>query len=89
MSFDIRVMEGSGNIPFIGRVVELTRERVTVEHEETALRRTFHFDADTYVRSTDGKKREGDDIPKTFRHGETVVVASTDGTLATLVRAIH
>jgi ectoine hydroxylase-related dioxygenase (phytanoyl-CoA dioxygenase family) len=89
LSFDIRVTEASGNTPFIGNVVELTKDQVTVEHEDTGARRTFAIDSDTYVRSTDGKKREGSDIPATFVKGETVVIASSNGSLATLVRAIH
>ncbi len=89
LSFDIRVTEASGNTPCIGNVVELTEDRVTVEHEESGARRTFAIDSNTYVRSTDGKKREGRDIVTTFARGETVVIASGDGTLATLVRSIN
>jgi len=89
LTFDIRVTEASGNTPFIGNVVELTEQQVTVENEDTSARRTYSISPDTYVRSTDGKKREGSDIPTTFAKGETVVIASSDGRLATLVRAIH
>jgi ectoine hydroxylase-related dioxygenase (phytanoyl-CoA dioxygenase family) len=89
MSFDIRVTEASGKTPSIGRVVDLTQEKVTIEDEKTKARKTFLIDGNTYVRSTDGKKREGADIPKTFEKGETVVIASGDGRIATLVRAIH
>jgi ectoine hydroxylase-related dioxygenase (phytanoyl-CoA dioxygenase family) len=89
LSFDIRVTEASGNTPFIGNVVDLTEHQATVEHEDTGARRTFAIDSNTFVRSTDGKKREGADIPTTFAKGETVVIASSDGSLATLVRAIN
>jgi ectoine hydroxylase-related dioxygenase (phytanoyl-CoA dioxygenase family) len=89
MTFDIRVTEGSGNTPSIGNVVDLTQEHVTIEMQRSGARRTFVIDRNTYVRSTDGKKREGEEIPKTFHAGETVVIASIDGNTATLVRAIH
>lgn len=89
MSFDVRVMEASKNTPFIGHVVEITQQQVTLEHAETGQRRTYAIGPDTYVRSTDGKKREGSDIPTTFVPGELIVVGSDDGKLASLVRASH
>jgi ectoine hydroxylase-related dioxygenase (phytanoyl-CoA dioxygenase family) len=89
MSFDVRVMEASKNTPFIGHVVEITLQHVTLDHAETGERRTFALGPDTYVRSTDGKRRVGNDIPTTFVPRELIVVGSDDGKVATLVRASH
>ncbi|MOA02898.1 hypothetical protein D3C78_1223750 [compost metagenome] len=86
---DIRVTEASGKVPSIGAVNRLTEERVTLRNDLTGAKETFAINPDTYVRGTDGKKREGADIPKTFHIGETILVNSDDGQSATLVRSIH
>lgn len=89
LSFDVRVMGASGRTPFIGHMVEITQQHVTVAHAETGEKRTYGIGPDTYVRSTDGKKREGVEILTTFDPCELIVVGSDDGRTATLVRATH
>lgn len=89
MSMDIRVTEASGKVPSIGDVVSLTENQVTVRNDRTGAQQTFAISPETYVRGTDGRKREGSDIPQTFKVGEKVIVNSKDGQSATLVRAIH
>ena len=89
MTMDIRVTEASGPIPTIGSLVRLTESQVTVTDARTGTARTYTVTPDTYVRSIDGKKREGSDIPTTFKPGEQVIVNALDGRNATLVRSIH
>ncbi|MFP3368659.1 MULTISPECIES: phytanoyl-CoA dioxygenase family protein [unclassified Pseudomonas] len=89
MSMDIRVTEASGKVPSIGKVLGITPDQVTLRDQRTQQEKSFAIVPQTYVRGTDGKKREGDDIPKTFQIGETVLVNSDDGLVATLVRSIH
>jgi ectoine hydroxylase-related dioxygenase (phytanoyl-CoA dioxygenase family) len=89
LSMDIRVTEASGKVPSIGNIVSLTQDRVTLRNERTGAEECYAIDADTYVRGTDGKKREGADIPATFQVGERVIVNSDDGRTATLVRSVH
>lgn len=89
MSMDIRVTEGSGRVPSIGSVISLTEEQVSVRNDRTGANETYAINPETYVRGTDGKKREGAEIPKTFRIGERIIVNSLDGQNATLVRSIH
>jgi hypothetical protein len=89
MTMDIRVTEASGPTPTIGNLLRLTESQVTVADARTGAERTYAVTPDTYVRSTDGKKREGGDIPTTFKPGEQVIVNALDGVNATLVRSIH
>lgn len=89
MSFDIRVTEASGKVPSIGKVVSLTENQVIINNEGSGAEERFVINPDTFVRSIDGIKREGADIPFTFNHGETILVNSDDGKAATLVRSIH
>ena len=89
MTMDIRVTEASGPTPTIGSLVSLSEVRVTVRNEKTGADETFTVNADTYVRSTDGKKREGSDIPNTFAPGDQIIVNAPDGKNATLVRSTH
>jgi ectoine hydroxylase-related dioxygenase (phytanoyl-CoA dioxygenase family) len=89
MSMDIRVTEASGPTPTIGSLVRLTETQVTVRDARTGTEMTYTVGPDTYVRSTDGKKREGSDIPSTFKPGEQVIVNALDGRNATLVRSVH
>jgi ectoine hydroxylase-related dioxygenase (phytanoyl-CoA dioxygenase family) len=89
MTMDIRVTEASGPTPTIGSLVSLSEARVTVRNEKTGAEEAFTVNADTYVRSIDGKKREGSDIPSTFAPGEQVIVNAPDGRNATLVRSTH
>lgn len=89
MSMDIRVTEASGKVPSIGAVSSITEEQVTLRNDRTGAQETFAIKPDSYVRGTDGKKREGADIPTTFAIGETILVNSDDGHSATLVRSIH
>jgi len=89
MSMDIRVTEASGPTPTIGSLVSLTEAQVTVTDTRTGEAKTYTVNPDTYVRSIDGKKREGRDIPYTFKPGEQVIVNALDGRNATLVRSIH
>lgn len=89
LTFDIRVTEASGPTPVIGPMVRLSEQSVTVRDERTGEEKTFSIDPETFVRSTDGKKREGADIPTTFAVGEEILINSHDGRRATLVRSIH
>ena len=89
MTMDIRVTEASGKVPSIGGVVKLSEDSITIHNDLKAADETYAITADTYVRSTDGRKREGAEIPKTFTTGEKVIVNSEDGQSATLVRSIH
>lgn len=89
MSLDIRVTEASGQVPTIGNVVHLEEGSIEVCNERTGQHEQYRITDATYVRSTDGKKREGAEIPKTFQKGEKVIVNSKDGQVATLVRSIH
>ncbi|WP_028222477.1 phytanoyl-CoA dioxygenase family protein [Paraburkholderia oxyphila] len=89
LSLDIRVTEASGKVPSIGELVSLSEEQLTLRNERTGAEEIYAIDAQTYVRSADGKKREGADIPNTFKPRETVIVNSLDGRVATLVRSIH
>ena len=89
LTFDIRVMEASKNVPTIGPVISLSEEQAIVRDEQSGEEKTFIIDADTYVRGTDGRQRFGEEIPKTFETGETILINSKDGKSATLVRAIH
>lgn len=89
MTMDIRVTEASGPTPTIGSLVRLTETQVTVTDAMTGAEKTFSVSPDTYVRSTDGKKREGSDIPNTFKPGEQVIINAHDGRNATLVRSTH
>ena len=89
MTMDIRVTEASGPTPTIGRLVKLSEAQVTVADARSGEEKTYNISPDTYVRSTDGKKREGSEIPGTFRLGEQVIVNALDGMNATLVRSIH
>lgn len=89
MTMDIRVTEASGPTPTIGSLVSLSEARVTVRNEKTGVEETFTVNAETYVRSIDGKKREGSDIPSTFVPGEQIIVNAPDGRNATLVRSTH
>lgn len=89
MSMDIRVTGASGKTPSIGAVESLTENEVTIRNERLGAQETFAIHPETYVRGTDGKKREGAEIPKTFSIGETVLINSDDGQSATLVRSIH
>jgi ectoine hydroxylase-related dioxygenase (phytanoyl-CoA dioxygenase family) len=89
LSFDIRVTEASGPVPSIGSIISLSQDQVVVRNEKSGNEEAFRIDPETYVRSTDGKKREGEEIPKTFSPGERVIVNTEDGERATLVRSIH
>lgn len=87
LSFDIRIIDGSDPRLSIGKVCNMTDDAVTIRDEKSGERRTFSVDPDTFIRSTTGLKQE--DLKSTFRLGETVIINSMDGKLATLVRAIH
>lgn len=89
MSMDIRVTEASGKVPSIGSVIRVTEDQVTLLNDRSGVEESYAIDANTYVRGTDGRKREGAEIPLTFHAGEKVIVNSKDGQSATLVRAIH
>jgi hypothetical protein len=89
LTMDIRVTEASGPVPTIGSLIDLTQEKVTVRNNKTGAEETYTVNSRTFVRSTDGKKREGADIPQTFKMGEQIIVNSLDGRNATLVRSIH
>lgn len=89
LSMDIRVTEASGKVPSIGSVISVAEDRVTLRNDRTGAEESYAIDASTYVRGTDGKKREGAEIPRTFHVGEKVIVNSKDGQNATLVRSIH
>jgi ectoine hydroxylase-related dioxygenase (phytanoyl-CoA dioxygenase family) len=89
LSMDIRVTEASGKVPSIGALLGLSEDRITLRNERTGAEEFYAIDANTYVRGADGKKREGASIPGTFKRGETVIVNSQDGRVATLVRSIH
>ncbi|UXJ50233.1 phytanoyl-CoA dioxygenase family protein [Pseudomonas citronellolis] len=89
LSMDIRVTEASGKVPSIGSVLGITEDRVTLRNDRTGAEESYAIEAGTYVRGTDGKKREGAQIPQTFRVGERVIVNSRNGQTATLVRSIH
>ena len=89
LSMDIRVTEASGPVPAIGNLVRLTPEQVTVRNRRSGAEESYAITAETYVRSTDGKKREGADIPSTFQAGELILVNAIDGRTATLVRSTH
>lgn len=89
MSLDIRVTEASGKIPSIGNVVALQEDRIEIRNDRTGENEVFAINTASYVRSTDGKKREGAEIPQTFSTGQKVIVNSKDGQNATLVRSIH
>jgi len=89
MTMDIRVTEASGPVPTIGSLVGLTQEKVTLRNNQNGAEETYTINSSTFVRSTDGKKREGADIPQTFKMGEQIIVNSLDGRNATLVRSIH
>lgn len=89
MSMDIRVTEASGKVPSIGDVIHLSEDKITIHNDRVGVEETYTITGDTYVRGTDGKKREGAEIPQTFRSGEKVIVNSKDGQSATLVRSIH
>src|SRR4051812_20673226 len=89
MTMDIRVTEASGPTPTIGSLVRLSEAQVTVADARSGAEQTYIISPDTYVRSNDGKKREGRDIPTTFEAGERVIVNAPDGRNATLVRSIH
>ncbi|MBK5010897.1 hypothetical protein IAE33_002757 [Pseudomonas sp. S60] len=89
LSMDIRVTEASGKVPSIGQLVSIDENQVTLRNDRTGAQESFVVDAGTYVRGTDGKKREGAQIPATFQAGEQVIVNSRDGRGATLVRSIH
>jgi ectoine hydroxylase-related dioxygenase (phytanoyl-CoA dioxygenase family) len=89
LTMDIRVTEASGPTPTIGRLVSLSESAVTVVDAQSGLTKSYAVSGDTYVRSTDGRKREGADIATTFKAGEDVIVNAIDGKNATLVRSIH
>jgi ectoine hydroxylase-related dioxygenase (phytanoyl-CoA dioxygenase family) len=89
LSMDIRVTEASGPVPAVGNLVRLTPEQVTVRNDRTGVEESYAITAETYVRSLDGKKREGADIPSTFQPGELILVNAIDGRNATLVRSTH
>lgn len=89
LSMDIRVTEASGKVPSIGSVLSVTEDRISLSNDRTGKEESYAIGADTYVRGTDGRKREGADIPLTFHVGEKVIVNSKDGQNATLVRSIH
>ena len=65
MSFDIRVTEASGRVPTIGPVKEINEEQVTLIDSQNSRERVYRINTETYVRGTDGKKREGEEIKKT------------------------
>lgn len=89
MSMDIRVTEASGPVPTVGSLVRLTPDQVTLRNRRSGAEESYAITAETYVRSTDGKKREGADIPTTFETGELILVNAMDGRTATLVRSTH
>ncbi|MBV8806114.1 MAG: phytanoyl-CoA dioxygenase family protein [Sinobacteraceae bacterium] len=89
MTMDIRVTEASGPTPAVGSLVSLTPEQVKLRDNKTGIEETYSVTPDTYVRGKDGQKREGADIPKTFKPGELIIVNSLDGRNATLVRSIN
>jgi len=89
MTMDIRVTEASGPTPTIGRLVSLSESEVTVVDAKSGLAKSYAISGDTYVRSIDGKKREGAEIASTFKAGEEVIVNAIDGRNASLVRSIH
>lgn len=89
LTMDIRVTEASGPTPTIGRLVSLSESEVTVADAKSGRTKSYAISVDTYVRSTDGKKREGAEIPTTFKPGEEVIVNAIDGRNATLVRSTH
>jgi len=89
MTMDIRVTEASGSTPTIGRLVSLNETEVTVVDAKSGLTKSYTINVDTYVRSIDGKKREGAEIASTFKTGEDVIVNAIDGRNASLVRSIH
>jgi hypothetical protein len=86
---DIHVTEASGPTPIIGSLVSLSEAQVTVRDSRSGAEKTYTVSPDTYVRSIDGKKREGSDIATTFEPGEQVIVNALDGRNATLVRSTH
>ena len=89
MSFDIRVTEASGRVPTIGGVKEINEVEVALVDRQNNKEKVYRINRETYVRGTDGKKREGAEIKTTFQAGETILVNSEDGITATLVRSIH
>lgn len=89
MSMDIRVTEASGKVPSIGDVLSVSEDRVTLRNDRSGLEESYAIDASTYVRGTDGRKREGAEIPQTFQVGEKVIVNAKGGQTATLVRSVH
>jgi ectoine hydroxylase-related dioxygenase (phytanoyl-CoA dioxygenase family) len=89
ISMDIRVTEASGPVPTIGELVELTERGVRVRNDRTGVEEYYAVNRRTYVRGTNGAKREGRDIAATFTPGEHVIVNCLDGRNATLVRSVH
>jgi len=86
---DIRVTEASGPVPSIGSLLSLTEDKAVLRNDRTGATEHYAVTAATFVRSTDGKKRVGAEIPTTFKPGEHVIVNSLDGHTATLIRSIH
>jgi len=89
LTMDIRVTEASGPIPSIGSLLSLSEEQVVLRNDRTGATEYYAVSPQTFVRGTDGEKRLGAEIPKTFKPGEKVIVNSLDGRVATLIRSIH
>ena len=89
LTMDIRVTEASGPVPSIGSLLSLTEDKAVLRNDRTGATEHYAVTAATFVRSTDGKKRVGAEIPTTFKPGEHVIVNSLDGHTATLIRSIH
>ncbi|WP_028223040.1 hypothetical protein [Paraburkholderia oxyphila] len=73
LSMDIRVAEAPGKVPTLGERLSLSENQLTVRNERTDKEESYAINVETYVRSSDGKKRDGADILNTFKPRETVI----------------
>lgn len=84
LSLDIRMLPASGEVPAIGRVVEIDSSRVVIKDFEDHLL-TFDIDEKTYCRALGPDRLTPDQIPVHIKPGNEIIVAG-EGRHASVVR---
>jgi 1-deoxypentalenic acid 11beta-hydroxylase len=85
LSMDARIMPSSGNVPYVGHVIEVSAETVTVRDAKGD--HTLKFNAGSFVRGKQGDQMPLADIPARYPAGLEVIVAH-DGDIVTNMRPV-
>jgi hypothetical protein len=87
LSMDIRLLRASDNVPTVGTVAGVDQTSVTVAGNDGKNDR-FLFEDGTYCRSYNGVRIPIENIPRTLKIGDPVIVASENGR-ARVIRPQH